>query len=98
MRREMACMLLKLATDTRVRPASVLPASMASAAPRRIISIASPMALLPVAQAVEIAMLGPRSPKSMATLPAGLSGSIIGSSKRYNSWESFLKDNPDRKG
>ena len=43
-----------------------------------IAQIASPMAFVPVAQAVTTARFGPRMPISIATVPPAVSGSIIG--------------------
>ena len=59
--------------------ASVPAPSMMSAWPRTIVSIASPMAWPPVAQALTTAMFGPRMPNSIATCPDGESGSMCGS-------------------
>ena len=59
-------------------PASVPPASITSASPRRIVSQASPMAWPPVAQAETIAKFGPRAPVLMATCPAATLGMPIG--------------------
>jgi len=66
LRADKASMMLKPATATSTMPASEPPASITSAAPRRIISAASPMALVPEAHAVTMLMLGPRAPSRMA--------------------------------
>ena len=58
--------------------ASAPPESITSASPRRITATASPIALVPEAQAVTTARLGPRKPISMASVPPAVSGSIIG--------------------
>ena len=59
-------------------PASVPPATMMSASPRRMISDASPRAWPPVAQAETVAKLGPVMPKLMAIWPAPMLGMPIG--------------------
>ena len=58
--------------------ASVPAPSIRSAWPRMIVSAASPMAWLPVAQALTTAVFGPRMPNWMATIPDGLSTSMWG--------------------
>ncbi len=50
--------------------ASLPPANMTSASPRRMAWAASPSAWVPVAQAETIPKLGPRAPYSIATSPA----------------------------
>ena len=59
-------------------PASVPPASMMSASARRMISLDSPMAWPPVAQADTVAKFGPVIPKLIATWPAPTLGMPIG--------------------
>src|SRR5438067_3294949 len=64
-----ARMLMKPATITGTIAASVPPAIMASASPRRTVSNASPMAWPPVAQADTTAMFGPIAPRMIARMP-----------------------------
>ena len=59
-------------------PASVPPATMTSASPRRMISDDSPMAWPPVAHADTVAKFGPVIPKLIATWPAPTFGMPIG--------------------
>ena len=75
-----ACIWPKPAKASGTRTASVPAPSIRSAWPRMIVSIASPMAWLPVAHALTTAMLGPRIPYWMATIPDGLSTSMCGGS------------------
>ena len=56
-------------TSASKMPASVPPATMRSASPRRIVSQASPIAWAPVAQADTVAKFGPSMPNWMATWP-----------------------------
>ena len=60
----------KLPTQSGVTAPSLPPATTASASPRWIMWNAAPMAWLPVAHAVAVAMFAPRRPKRMLTLPA----------------------------
>ena len=69
---ESALIALKAATPTRVMLASAPPANMTSAWPRRMISVASPRAWLPEAQAVETQDSGPFSPSSIDTWAAAM--------------------------
>ena len=62
-------------------PASVPPASITEASPRRMVSHASPMAWPPVAQADETAKFGPRAPVDIAIWPAPMLGMPIGMKK-----------------
>ena len=55
-----------------VTTASVPPASIMVALPRRIISVASPMQWAPVAQAVTTVRFGPRRPNMMLTWPLAM--------------------------
>ena len=71
-------MLMKPAMMTFSRLASVAPASITSASSRRIVSNASPMAWVPVAQADEIAMFGPVIPRWIAITPDAVSGRKYG--------------------
>ena len=57
MRREKARMTENAATESSQRPASVPPATMISASPRRITLAASPRAWVPAAQAVTTVLL-----------------------------------------
>ena len=57
-------------------PASVPPANITSARPRRIASIASPIAMLEAAQAVHCDASGPRVPSSIETQAAPMFGMI----------------------
>ena len=57
--------------------ASAPPASIATAAPRRMISKASPMAPAPAEQAVQTAPSGPFVPSSSETWAAAMFGIII---------------------
>ena len=59
-------------------PASAPPATITSASPRRIISLASPMAWPPVAQADTVVKFGPVIPNWMAIWPAPMLGMPIG--------------------
>ncbi len=61
--------------------ASDAPATITSAAPRSIILAASPRALVPAAQAVAMAMLGPCRPWLIEMAAAGVSKSILGMKK-----------------
>ncbi len=61
-----------------VTPASVPPAIITSAAPRRMTAAASPMPWLPDAQAVTTHELGPRSPSCIETCPADMLTIVIG--------------------
>jgi hypothetical protein len=63
---------------TFVIPASVPPASMTSARPRRIASRASPTAMFEAAHAVHSDVKGPRVPSSMETQAAPMFGMIAG--------------------
>ena len=58
-------------------PASVPPATITSASPRRITSAASPMACVPAAQAVVTVLEWPSSPSWMVRFPAAMFGSIF---------------------
>ena len=59
-------------------PASVPPAIIVSASPRRIVSEASPIAWPPVAQADTVVKFGPVIPKLIAICPAPTFGMPIG--------------------
>ena len=61
-----------------VTPASVPPASITSAAPRRMRAAASPMPWLPEAHAVTTHDEGPRRPSSMETCPADMFTIVTG--------------------
>ena len=61
-----------------VTPASVPPAIITSAAPRRMTAAASPMPWLPDAQAVTTHELGPRRPSCIETWPADMFTIVIG--------------------
>ncbi len=63
---------------TGVMAASAPPAIIISAAPLLIISVASPIAFVLLAHADVTHRLGPLAPKFIATCPAAVSGSIIG--------------------
>ena len=67
---ESARIALKAATPVRVTVASAPPASIASARPLRMCSVASPRAWLPEAQAVDGHVSGPFRPSSIETWPA----------------------------
>ena len=54
------------------------PASMARASPRRMISAAVPIASVPAAQAVQVAVTGPRRPSSIDTWPAPMFATLWG--------------------
>ena len=78
---------------TFVIPASVPPASMTSARPSLIASMASPMAMLEAAQAVHCDASGPRVPSSIETqaapmlgMIAGMENGLIRSGPRSSSW------------
>ena len=71
-------MALNPAIPTRVIPASVPPASIASARPSRIASAASPIAMFDAAQAVHCDDRGPRVPRYIETQPAPMFGMICG--------------------
>ena len=64
------CGWLKAVTPVRVTVASAPPASIASARPLRMCSVASPRAWLPEAQAVDGHVSGPFRPSSIETWPA----------------------------
>src|SRR5712692_409450 len=72
-----ACILSKVAIAIGVRPFSAPPAIITLASPRRIVSQASPMALLLVAQAEAQPQFGPFAPTMIATKPAAPSTIII---------------------
>ena len=59
-------------------PASAPPATMMSASPRRMISLASPSAWPPVAQADTVVKFGPVIPNWIAIWPAPMLGMPIG--------------------
>ena len=63
-------MAAKLPTQSGVTAPSLPPATITSASPRWIMWNAAPMAWLPVAHAVAVAMFAPLRPKRMLTLPA----------------------------
>jgi len=73
-----AFMFPKPATPVAVIAASVPPAIMTSAAPRRRISRLSPSAWAPVAHAVTTVELGPFAPVRMEICPDAMSAIIIG--------------------
>ena len=58
-------------------PASVPPASTATASPCRIQLAAWPIASAPEAHALTTAMFGPRAPRSIETIPGAMSTSAI---------------------
>ncbi len=66
--------------------ASAPPVIITSAAPRRMISAASPTAFVPVAQAELMEWFGPRAPNRMAIWPPALSESIMGMRKGLMRW------------
>ena len=57
------------------------PASIARASPRRMISAALPIASVPAAQAVQVAVTGPRRPSSIDTWPAPMLATLSGIAK-----------------
>ena len=63
-------MAVKPATPRGVMGYSAPPAIMMSASPRWMMRVESPMAWVPVAQAVQLARLGPLKPNLMDTWPA----------------------------
>ena len=74
-------MALKPAIPTRVIGASLPPASMTSARPRRIASRPSPIAIVEAAQAVHWEESGPFVPSSIETRAAPMFGMIAGIEK-----------------
>ena len=74
LRVDRARIAVKPPTIASVMPASVPPAIIISASPRRMISQASPRAWPPVAQADETEKFGPVIPNEMATWPAATLG------------------------
>ncbi len=58
--------------------ASQPPANMMSASPRRMISLASPMACPTLAQALVVEKLGPRAPKTMPATPDAMLAMAMG--------------------
>ena len=77
-RRDRACIALNAPIATLMTPASLPPASITSAWPRRIVSAASPIACALDAQADTVARFGPFGPYFIATSPAAMSMIIIG--------------------
>jgi hypothetical protein len=77
-RRDSAPMRAKPVTVSGVTLASVPPATTTSHRPCRIRSSAVPRAVAPEAQAVAVTRLGPVKPRSIATCPATMLGSISG--------------------
>ncbi len=77
-RRESACIALNAPIATLMSPASLPPASITSACPRRIVSVASPTACALDAQADTVARFGPFAPNFIAISPAAMSMIIIG--------------------
>ncbi len=69
---------MNAAIEILMRPASEPPASMMSACPRRIVSVASPIACALEAHADTCAMFGPFAPYFIAISPAAMSRIIIG--------------------
>lgn len=69
----------KHAAVARARPDSQPPVRTMSQAPLRSRSRATPMAVVPDAQALDTVKLGPRAPVSMATSPATMLGTLRGS-------------------
>ena len=61
--------------------ASQPPATMTSASPRRMISLASPRACPDEAQALVVEKLGPSAPKTMAATPEGMLAMAMGMKK-----------------
>ena len=78
MRSESARIAAKPAMPTSFTAASVPPAIITSARPRRIASVASPIAMFDAAHAVHSDMSGPRVPSSIETQPAPRFGMIDG--------------------
>ena len=72
LRVERAPMALNPATTIRANGASLPPAIMTSASPRRMIAAASPIACAELAQAETGAKLGPFAPVTMATVPEAM--------------------------
>jgi hypothetical protein len=97
-RLESARIAPKPAIATDVIGASVPPQNITSARPRRIASLASPIAMFDAAQAVDSASSGPLAPSSIETEPAGRFGSVctiakgltlstpFAASRRTHSW------------
>ena len=77
MRVERARAAANIAIPVDVIPASVPPASTATASPCRIQFAAWPIASAPEAQALTTAMFGPRAPRSIETMPGAMSTSAI---------------------
>src|SRR5258708_12807032 len=77
-RRESACIALNAPIATLMSPASLPPASITSACPRRIVSVASPTPCALHAHADTGARLGPFSPYFTATPPAPIPMLIFG--------------------
>ena len=92
-------MRLKAAMHSPVSAASVPPATTASASPRTIIRVASPIACPPVAHALETLKPGPWAPRRIAIVPAAALGIIIGtkcgetarSPPSSHAWHSFCR-------
>ena len=68
----------KPATPMGAIAASLPPANMTSASPRRMIAMALPMASEPAAQAVHVALSGPLAPSNSETWAAPMLGIIMG--------------------
>ena len=73
-----ARMAAKAPTPVSLIGASAPPVNMTAASPRRMISKASPMALEPAAQAVQVALQGPLVPSSSETCAEPMLAMIIG--------------------
>ena len=66
---------------TSLTAASAPPANIAVASPRRMMLKASPRALLPAAQAVQVALTGPLRPRRMELQAEAMLGIIMGMKK-----------------
>ena len=93
LRLERARIAPKPPMPTFVIPASVPPASMTSARPRRMSSSACPIAMFEAAHAVHSDQSGPRVPSSIETqaapmfgMIAGIENGLIRSGPRARSW------------
>ncbi len=78
MRRDSTFIASKPATKNGEMSVSPPPASIARASPRRMMSAAVPMASVPAAQAVQVAVTGPRRPSSIDTWPAPMFATLWG--------------------
>ncbi len=75
--------------------ASAPPANMAVASPRLMREKASPSALVPAAQAVQVAFTGPLSPRRMELQAEAMLGIIMGMKKGLTRVGPLIEENAD---